>query len=99
MCIDLILPSIGEILILLDILGPDALRNPDHPQELVDVVTALSPGSISVLFGQLDTSNLPRIPNQATEDDQQVIDIVLAQDRVGMFFVGSHDLSDGGDMS
>lgn len=37
--IDLILASSSEEVSLLDLVGPDTLGDPDHPQELIDVVS------------------------------------------------------------
>ena len=40
--VDLVLAPRGKEVSLLDLIGPDALSNPNHPQELVDIVAAVT---------------------------------------------------------
>jgi hypothetical protein len=37
--VDLVFASVGKVVGLLDLIRPDTLRDSDHPQELVDVVS------------------------------------------------------------
>lgn len=44
-------------------------------------------------------NNAPAVAEQTTEDDEHVVDIVLAQDWVRNVFTARHGLADGCDMS
>lgn len=45
------------------------------------------------------SNNAPRVTEQATEDDKDVINVVLLEDRVRDLFGGRHGLADRSDVS
>ena len=47
--VDLVFAPGGKVVGFLDLVGPDTLRNSNHPQELVDVVSALDGGNVKTL--------------------------------------------------
>lgn len=76
--VDTVLATRSEEVALLHLIGPDALGDTDHPQELVDVVTGVA--------------------KKTTEDNKDIVYLVLAHDRVGDFLLGAHSLTDGGNV-
>merc|ERR1711939_637089 len=77
--VDAILATRGEVVALVDLVRPDTFSDPDHPQELVDVVT--------------------RVPEQSTENDKHVVNLVLLHDRVRHLLPAGHGLANSRDVS
>jgi len=61
--VDSILPSLGEVVDLLNLIWPNTLRDPNHPQELIDVIAAtISSAHLGKTY-PLYPSNPPKMTN------------------------------------
>jgi hypothetical protein len=87
------------------------LGDPDHPKELVNVIPERESDRIAKSAIEQDVesesgeqsagrvTNEPGVTEKATKDDEDVVNVVLLEDRVRHLFGRGHGLSNGPDVS
>jgi hypothetical protein len=102
--VDFVLSPACKVVSLLDLVGPDTLGDPYHPEEFVDVVSAktMSRGEISDArrggrqWGRKQSS--PAVSQETSKDDEDVVDVVLFKDGIRDLLGRRHGLPDGRDV-